>query len=444
MTQVAEYRARHRADQPGTAAPVYGARESIVILGMLVLATVTWRTKVYYSGGFDPVVLGKAALSVVALAAAFSLRQRCAEPRPMGTRTVWFLLAFLGISTFGAWTAGSGFDAAVVSIRVLIIALAVVLLVRTVEAATLVRNLLAVMLTFGVVVGGSGLLGFLGGARLKGGLLPLHPNEIAMLCGLPALGLMWLVLQKRAKPHHILLMLVALGMIWATGSRTGLFAIGVGFVLMLLQARRPAPTVVLGAVIAVPVGLYVVLGTSVLSSYFERGGSENVLTFSARTIAWTAAFTFPETEWIRWFGAGLTQKIIPVDARWWDEQTLDSSWVSALVQAGYLGAALLAIWVLAAFIGSMRSPHGARMLFTALLSYLLLRSILESGLLDATPAFMTLLMISLLSERTSRPGLPQDADPDAVGGVRSAFRRLGLRGHRATRPGLARRQPGRV
>ena len=44
-----------------------------------------------------------------------------------------------------------------------------------------------------------------------------------------------------------------------------------------------------------------------------------------------------------WFGQGLAQKKISVAGQWWDTQLLDSSWISAVVQGGYLGVGLVVV-----------------------------------------------------------------------------------------------------
>lgn len=408
-----------------------------VIFLLMIAATVTWRTKVYFDGGLDPVVVGKGLLSFIALATAFVARRRVLKPYPMGTRSLWIIVAFLGISTFGGWTAGEFSSSAILAARVLVLAFAVALLVRTFSAERLIRSLLSAMLVVGLIGAVSGLGGVLDGAlRLRGGLLPFHPNEIAMLCGVPALGMWWLIMQHRARPYHWVSIAGILGITWLTGSRTGLIALIIAMALMLVQARRLAPPVFLLTVAAIPALAYLVLGTSLIEDYFDRGGDANIATLSSRTIAWSAAFTFPDTEWIRWMGSGLVQKKIPVEGQYWDVQGLDSSWISALVQAGFLGMALFGIWALVALVSSSRATAMPRMLFVSIVVYLLIRSVLESGLLDATPAFITWFLISLLSERTTRVGIRATPPPGDELPPRSAAR-AGVSSTAGGRPGDA-------
>ena len=58
-------------------------------------------------------------------------------------------------------------------------------------------------------------------------------------------------------------------------------------------------------------------------------------------------------------GGGLALKRIPVQGQYWNDQGLDSSWVSAWVQGGLLCVLLLAVWAVSALVGQLvarRSP----------------------------------------------------------------------------------------
>jgi hypothetical protein len=144
----------------------------------------------------------------------------------------------------------------------------------------------------------------------------------------------------------------------------------------------------------VPLVAYVVLETDLLRSVLERGGSENVTTLSSRTIAWNAAFEM-DRPWLQtWFGEGLSVKQIPVPGQYWSTQLLDSSWVSAFVQGGYLGIALVGVWSLALVVACLRAGRTWRPLLTGLLVFVLGRSFLESGLFDASASFITFILVS--------------------------------------------------
>jgi len=408
-----------------------GAADAAVPLSvclLLVGATVTWRAKVYYEGGVDTVVVLKALLTVLALAVAWQAYRRCREPRPLGARTMWFLAAFLAVSTFGAWSTGEVEASAVLSVRALLLALTVVLLIRAFPSDVVLKSLLTATGTFGVLAAITGFGSYASGERLQGTMPPLNPNEIAVLCALPAVGLGWLALTHRSQGIHGALMAGLLAVIWATGSRTVLFALLVALFVMALQSRRLGPVIACTLVFVFFAFVYVATATSVLTGYFARGGDENVATLNSRTIAWSAALSFPETEWVRWMGAGLATKLVPVQGQYWDQQLLDSSWISALVQAGLIGALILLLWALCTCWASLRVPAPTRMLYSALVVFLLIRSVLESGLVDSTPSFVTFFLVSMLADRrTSRvdvsgvrtvPSVPRrSASPRFAGSV---------------------------
>jgi hypothetical protein len=78
--------------------------------------------------------------------------------------------------------------------------------------------------------------------------------------------------------------------------------------------------------------------------------------------------------------------------------------MSAYVQGGRVGLALLALWAVAAVLSAAATRRPERLLWTGLIAYLLLGSVLESGLLDATPAFCIFFLVCVASERASRLG----------------------------------------
>lgn len=393
-------------------------RTVYVICLLMIVATVSWRQKTYFTGGADPVVISKGLLSVVALALAWVSRRRCANPRPVGTRTIWFVLAYLAVSVFGAWAAGDLLASAVLAVRLAILTATVVLLMRTFPAAVVLRVLFTSMYVVALVGALTGLSSLTKG-RLAGGLPPLNPNEIALLLGPPAIGLLWLILTGRSRPLHGILLGLAMGLIWFTGSRTALMALIVAMVVMVPNARKVKPFAAVLMTFAVTGVIYLAMATNLLTDFFARGGDSNITTLSSRTIAWTAAFTFPKDDWGRFMGAGIATKKIPVQGQYWDDQLLDSSWVSALVQVGYVGIVIFIVWLISAVVASARCSRELRMLLMPVLILLAIRSTLESGLLDSTPAFIVFVAVSLLVDKTTREGVdwPQDIDQPGAGSM---------------------------
>lgn len=362
---------------------------------LLVIATVSWRRGVYYSGGFDPVVAGKGAVSLIALTMAWFARQASPVLVQVRGRSLLFLSSYLTISVVGAYAAGQLVPSAILAARIFILALALYYLARVFPREVLFSHLISAMLLVASISTITGLVSSGVRDRLFGGVPPLHPNEIAVLFAVSLIGLVWLALQDLMRGHHLLLLLLAVGAIWLTGSRTGLAAAIVAMAFMLLMARRLNRVVAVVVAATIPAGFYFIFSSEVLDGYFMRGGSEQLTTLSSRTIAWSAARSFPETFWAQWTGTGLSQKLIPVSDQWWDEQILDSTWVSALVQAGQLGFLVLLLWLAVVAIASLRSQRAARIFLVGALTLLVIRSVLESGLFDSTPAFLVFMLISL-------------------------------------------------
>jgi hypothetical protein len=99
------------------------------------------------------------------------------------------------------------------------------------------------------------------------------------------------------------------------------------------------------------------------------------------------------------FGSGLALKAIPVSAMYRTEQILDSTWMSALVQVGYLGVGLLLILVFGSLIKAFQLPAPERSLILASVGLVTMVSVLESGMFDTSPAFIIFFTMSIISHR---------------------------------------------
>lgn len=385
---------------PGAVAPRRSALPYIVWL-LTLASVVSWRRGVYFSGGLDPVVVTKAAVGLAALAAAaWSFRRGQGRLRA-GSRTLALLMVYASISILGAISDGNLPASLVLTVRVLLIAFSVVLLAGTFPARTLLQSLLAMMALVGLCATASGLATIGAEGRIYGVFPPLNPNEISLLCGLPALGVAHELSIGTLKNRVGLPLLVALlAAVWMTGSRTGLFAFAVACVLILMHARRLRLGAGLTLIALIPTAFFVLTGTNLVPNILERGDAagSDLLTLNARTIAWDTVLSTPPDTWQRWVGAGLSVKQVTVEGQYWQDQVLDSSWISALAQAGVIGTVVLAAWSLSVVLGSLVAKD-VRSLTTPVLAFILIRSFLENGLVDSSVPFMVFLTVSLLVER---------------------------------------------
>ncbi len=383
---------------------------------LLVLSLLAWRENVYYSGGVDPVVVGKAVVAGAALTLAWLASPAGVLDRLRG-RTVVLAVCYVAVSMVGAAASGNLLASGVLAIRLLMVLATVALLITSFPKPLLVRSYATAMVVVGLVLAAAGAPTLLSGGgpaltagRLTGGLLGTTPNDMAMLFGPPALVLLWLVTQERARPWHGGLLLLLVGLTWLTASRTGLLGLALGFLLLVLLAPRVKLGVLATLLISVPVMVFVAAFTGVFSGYFGRGGLQNLTTLNSRTLAWQAAFDAGHDFYTRWFGGGLSIKTVSVVGTYWDSQVLDSSWVSAFVQAGILGLVILALWSVTTLWCAARDDTPYRSLWLAMAAYAIMRSALENGLLDVYVMFVAMLVPALMVDL--RSGSEEEADDE--------------------------------
>ncbi len=369
---------------------------------LLVVGNVGWRRGEYFTGSLDPVVVAKAAVGVLALVAALLLA-RSSTGRRVGTGSVWWLGVLLSGAVLGAVTRGDLIAGGTVAVRVALVGATVLLLARAAPAAEVVTALIRACVAVAVVAAATGVTSYDDG-RLAGGIPAIDPNELALLAGLGVLHVAWRIVLGRAGPVSAAGAAALLGVVWATGSRTALLVLVLAILVMALHVRRPQAGVVVSGLVLVALAPPAIAATGAVAGFLTRGG-DGTSTLGSRFVAWRAALTWADTNWQTVFGGGLNVKIIRVQGQYWDTQPLDSSWVSLLVQAGWFGVAVAACWVLWTVRGVLRAPRGHRVLFGGLLVFLLGRSVLESGLFDATVAFVLFLAVSLLAEGGSRDRL---------------------------------------
>jgi len=246
---------------------------------------------------------------------------------------------------------------------------------------------------------------------LGGGIPPLTPNDIALLCGLPALGILHEAVHGRAGARLVAVSAGLAGMVLATGSRTAIFALAAAIVVVLLHVRRPPVPVAAAVLAAVPAIFAVTAYTPTLTNILNRADSASLVTLNSRTISWEAVLAIPIDTLERWLGAGLSVKQIAVIGQYWDKQVFDSSWISALAQAGLVGLLLLALWTVRTVWDSLRTP-GLGTFTNAALLFILIRSVTENGLVDASVDFVVFFTLSVLLEKASSSGQLLTSGPD--------------------------------
>ncbi|PXW35308.1 UNVERIFIED_CONTAM: hypothetical protein DES50_101253 [Williamsia faeni] len=359
---------------------------------LLVISVVPWRQNVYYSGGADIVVVAKAV--VLALSAAVAITTRRPARLPIPVLPLAILIAYIFVSLIGATVLGSNFASAVLGFRLLIAGTVVAILLWSHRTEHVVSAITLSMLLIGSVAAITG-ISTLASGRLSGGIPPVAPNEIAILCSVPFIVLVWRSISIGAGWPELVSLPILAATIYATGSRTGVMAVAVVVVMTLLRSRRIPIPIIMTILLGIPTLVLIAVSTSALTNFAERGGTENIQSLSSRTIAWSAAFDSDNGLLGKLFGAGLAQKMIPVPGQYWSTQKLDSTWVSAYIQAGWLGLALLTLLVVLGILAALGAPRPESNLWMALLVFVVARSLLESGMLDASSGFLIFFTVVL-------------------------------------------------
>lgn len=369
-----------------------------LVLSLLLVSSVAWRRGVYYSGGLDVVVVAKALLDVLAVGLAWTAPRAGVSWAQLRAGPVPWLCLYLALSMVGALLEGTAFASAVLAARVLLLVLTIVLLVRSYPWSVLLSCLLTAMLALALVGSVTG-IGTLSSGRLYGGIPPLNANEISQLVSVPLACLVWRCVNHAATTLEVLSVPVLLSVIWLTGTRTGLVVLVLGCFLLVTMAPRIPGWLMSVCVLCVPAVLFAAFLTPAVSEYATRGDTASTLTLNSRTVAWSAAIHYADTGLGQLFGAGLAVKEIPVSAMYRDQQILDSTWMSAIVQSGALGTTTLALMAVVTLARALTLRAPDRSLVFAVLLMMVLRSVLESGLFDATAAFIPFLCFALSAQR---------------------------------------------
>jgi hypothetical protein len=366
---------------------------------LLVVSSVAWRKGAYFSGGADIVVLSKAALTFLALGIALLMPRKQGAWGEFRASPVLWLVGYLTISVIGAILNSDGFASIVLAIRLSLLALALLLLIISNPWEDVISGIATAMLLLAAFGALTGLSSLAETGRLYGGIPPLNANEIALLVSLPILVLFWKCVESSARHFEYFALLPLFGVAWLTGARTTLAALVVALMLVVATTHRVPQVVAVGLAAAIPVVLYMTYFTPLVNDFAGRGGTSNITTLNSRTVAWTAAVRYSDTLIESLFGSGLALKTIPVSAMYRTEQILDSTWMSALIQVGYLGIGLLLILVIGSLIKAFQLPAPERSLILATVALVTIVSVLESGMFDTSPAFIIFFTVSIISHR---------------------------------------------
>ena len=233
--------------------------------------------------------------------------------------------------------------------------------------------------------------------RLSGTIWPVPPTQVAhyaaVLFGTSTILWMCRVITGR---HALVAVGAATIALLGTHTRTALLGalIGVGLASASLflrhaRVRRVSVSTIVGMIAATA------LFAPQIVTWLARGQTaEDAAQLTGRTKVWSDVFATPRPAVESVFGSGLSNKSF-------DGLAIDSNWVASYLDQGWFGIVLQAamlLLLLAMVATHVRGPRRAVALF--LIVYVLVSSVTETGIGDASPYILDLVVAaSLLSSR---------------------------------------------
>ncbi len=255
---------------------------------------------------------------------------------------------------------------------------------------TCLRVVLASVLLGAVLAPGSA---FSYGDRLSGALWPIPPTQVAhyaaVLIGCTVV--LWFAERTRGRTALVTLV-AATPVLLLTHTRTALLALVAGLAVagasMFLGHARVRRTTALVGGLAVTAGT---LFSPFIVGWLWRGQSlEEASQLTGRTKVWSSISALQRPRLEELFGSGLSNKSF-------DGLPIDSSWLSIYLDQGYFGTVVVAAVLLVIILWAATHRRGARRaLALFLVTYCIIASFTETGLGDASPYLLELVLAASL------------------------------------------------
>jgi hypothetical protein len=252
------------------------------------------------------------------------------------------------------------------------------------------------------------------GGRLSGALWPVPPTQVghyaAVLLGCTTV--LWF--GGAARGRTALLTLIAAGAaLVGAHTRTALLAFTIGFVvagasMFMGHARVRRTTAMLGLVAGTACAFFAPL----IVNWLYRGQTvEDATQLTGRTKVWTALLGL-ERPWLgEVFGSGLSNKSF-------NGLSIDSNWLAVYLDQGWFGVFIDAMLLLVLIVLALTHPDGIRRAVALfLVAYCLVASITETGLGDASPYLLELVIAASLLSSSPRGSRPVGSSSQPSGGL---------------------------
>ena len=242
------------------------------------------------------------------------------------------------------------------------------------------------------------------GGRLTGAIWPVPATQVAhyaaVTIGIVALS--WLggrIPGKIGGP----VIVVALGMLLLTHTRTALAAMLIGLIVAGLSMLRASSRVRrffawLGAI----AGVAAVTSAGYITTWLARGqGTHQISELTGRTVVWSQLVNYPRNTFQMIFGFGLSNSSF-------NGLPIDSNWLSSYEELGLIGVVVCAVILGYLLVAAWFAPRGLeRALALFLIVYCLIASFTETGFTDASTYMLEVaLAASLLVQPSAPRGFP--------------------------------------
>ena len=229
--------------------------------------------------------------------------------------------------------------------------------------------------------------------RLTGGLWPIPPTQVAHYAAvlLGCTVVLWFGGAVRGRTALLTLFAAGAALVGAQ-TRTALIAMAVGLVVagasMFIGHARVRRTFTLLGVLAAVVAIFF---APLITNWFWRGQTvEEAAELTGRTKVWSEIFGLQRPWLEQVFGSGLTNKSF-------NGLPIDSNWLAVYLDQGWFGILIDAALLLVLIIAVLTHPRGVRRATALfLVAYCLVASITETGLGDASPYLLNLVVAASL------------------------------------------------
>lgn len=241
--------------------------------------------------------------------------------------------------------------------------------------------------------------------RLSGEFWPITPVQVSDYAAV-ALGIiivLWFCGVQRRR--RMLLIAVALAaMLFMTHTRTELIALAAGILVAGLRMYSVRARVrKLFATVGIAASVAVIGFSGALITWLARGeNSQELNDLSGRTNVWTGVLNAPRDKFQIIFGYGLSNK-------GYNGLPIDSTWLAAYYDLGLVGIGIVASMLLFVLVTAYFRPRGTRIaLALFLVTYIIVTSYTETGISDASPYLLELVLAAslLTPPREETPQLP--------------------------------------